>query len=108
LLLTNSDFRIFLSDIQTVGREVFRDSAFTLSNVAKKAGKQIEPSQAEQQALKEPGKDAEGNAPSAQELEDDVAEVAKVVGNGVTKVAKRTKACRTSCEAKKAILCCSA
>jgi hypothetical protein len=87
LLLTNSDFRIFLSDLNTVGREVFRDSAFTLSNVAKKAGKHIEPSQTEQQALKEPG--SEGPAPSAQELEDEVTEVAKVVGNGALKVAKR-------------------
>ncbi|KAH7410201.1 hypothetical protein DE146DRAFT_775592 [Phaeosphaeria sp. MPI-PUGE-AT-0046c] len=90
LLLTNSDFRIFLSDLNIVGREVFRDSAFTLSNVAKKAGKKIEPSQAEQKALKEPGADAE-HTPSAQELEDDVAEVAKVVGNGAAKVAKRAE-----------------
>jgi hypothetical protein len=81
LLLTNSDFRIFLSDLNTVGREVFRDSAFTLSNVAKKAGKQIEPSQTEQKALKEPGADT-GPAPSTQELEDEVTEVAKVVGKG--------------------------
>jgi hypothetical protein len=71
-----------------VGREVFRDSAFTLSNVAKKAAKQIEPSPAAQQALKEPGAD-EGPAPSAQELQDEVTEVAKVVGNGVAKVAKK-------------------
>jgi hypothetical protein len=71
-----------------VGREVFRDSAFTLSNVAKKAAKQIEPSPAAQQALKEPGAD-EGPAPSAQELQDEVTEVGKVVGNGVAKVAKK-------------------
>jgi hypothetical protein len=90
LLLTNSDFRIFLSDLNTVGREVFRDSAFTLSNVAKKAGKQIEPSQTEQKALKEPGADT-GPAPSTQELEDEVTEVAKVVGNGAAKVAKRAE-----------------
>lgn len=67
---------------------MFRDSAFTLSNVAKKAGKKIEPSQAEQKALKEPGAD-EGPAPSAQELQDEVTEVAQVVGNGVAKVAHR-------------------
>jgi len=58
--------------------------------VAKKAGKKIEPSQAEQKALKEPGAES-GPAPSAQELEDEVAEVAKVVGNGAAKVAKRTE-----------------
>jgi hypothetical protein len=90
LLLTNTDFRIFLSDLNTVGREVFRDSAFTLSNVAKKAGKKIEPTQAEQQALKEPGADS-GPPPSAQELENEVTEVAKVVGNGVAKVAQRAE-----------------
>jgi hypothetical protein len=90
LLLTNSDFRIFLSDLNTVGREVFRDSAFTLSNVAKKAGKKIEPSQAEQKALKEPGTES-GTAPSTQELEDEIAEMAKVVGNGAAKVAQRTE-----------------
>jgi hypothetical protein len=88
LLLTNTDFRIFLSDLNTVGREVFRDTAFTLSNVSKKAAKQIEPSQEDQKALKEPGAD-EGPAPSAQELNGEVAEVAKVVGDGVAKVAKR-------------------
>lgn len=88
LLLTNSDFRIFLSDLNTVGREVFRDTAFTLSNVSKKAAKKIEPSQAEQKALKEPGAD-EGPAPTAEELNGEVAEVAKVVGDGVLKVAKR-------------------
>ncbi|KAG9988296.1 hypothetical protein KCU78_g20223, partial [Aureobasidium melanogenum] len=31
LLLTNSDFRIFLSDLNTVGREIFKDAAFSLS-----------------------------------------------------------------------------
>lgn len=89
MLLTNSDFRIFLSDLNTVAREVFRDTAFTLSDVAEKAGKQIEPSEAEQKTLKEPGADANGGpAPSAEELENDVAEVAKVVGSGIAQVAK--------------------
>ncbi|KAH8727969.1 hypothetical protein GQ44DRAFT_81716 [Phaeosphaeriaceae sp. PMI808] len=90
LLLTNSDFRIFLSDLNTVGREVFKDSAFALSNVAEEAGKRIEPSQSEQKALKEPGGE-NGAAPSAQELEDEVTEVAKVVRNGAAKVAKSTE-----------------
>ncbi|RYN42935.1 hypothetical protein AA0114_g10341 [Alternaria tenuissima] len=88
LLLTNSDFRLFLSDLNVVGREVFRDSAFTLSNVAKKAAKKIEPSPAEYKALKEPGAD-ENLAHSAEELSGEVTEVAQVVGNGVAKVAHR-------------------
>ncbi|KAF2007763.1 hypothetical protein P154DRAFT_3179 [Amniculicola lignicola CBS 123094] len=91
LLLTNSDFRIFLSDLQTVGREVFKDTAFALSNVAEEAGKKIEPSEAEQKALKEPGADANGAAPSANDLNGDVAEVAKVVGSGTLEVAKEAQ-----------------
>lgn len=87
LLLTNSDFRIFLSDLNTVGREVFRDTAFALSDVAEEAGKRIEPSEAEQKTLKEPGADS-GPAPSADDLNGEVAEVAQVVGASTTKVAK--------------------
>jgi hypothetical protein len=85
LLLTNSDFRIFLSDLNTVGREVFKDTAFTLSDVAKEVGKKVEPSEAEQQALKEPGADS-GKAVSSDDLNGDVADVAKVVGNGAVEV----------------------
>lgn len=90
LLLTNSDFRIFLSDLNTVGREVFKDTAFKLSDVAEQAGKQIEPSEAEQKTLKEPGADT-GPAPSGQELNGDVTEVVKVVGSGAVDVAKEAQ-----------------
>lgn len=88
LLLTNSDFRVFLSDLNVVGREVFKDSAFTLSSVAEKAGKAIEPSQEEQQAVAQPGADAEQPAPTAQELEADVGDVSKAVVNGTAQVTK--------------------
>jgi hypothetical protein len=90
LLLTNSDFRIFLSDLNTVGREVFKDTAFTLSNVAKKAGKRVQPSAEEQKMLKEPGAD-EGPAPSSEELAGEVTEVANVVGSGALKVVQRAE-----------------
>ncbi|KAJ4383474.1 hypothetical protein N0V86_001523 [Didymella sp. IMI 355093] len=89
LLLTNSDFRIFLSDLNTVGREVFKDTAFTISDVAKEVGKKVEPSQAEQKALKEPGADAgNGKAVSSEELSGEVQEVAKAVGSGTVEVAQ--------------------
>ncbi|EKG17791.1 hypothetical protein MPH_04970 [Macrophomina phaseolina MS6] len=87
LLLTNSDFRLFLSDLNVVGREVFKDTAFKLSDVAEQAGKKLEPSAEDQKALEEPGADARP-APSHQELEQDVADVSKVVGNGAAQVAK--------------------
>lgn len=90
LLLANSDFRIFLSDLNTVLREVFKDSAFTLSKVSKQVGKKLEPSAEERKALSGPGADS-GPAPSGKELGNQVAEVSKVVGNGVLKVADETQ-----------------
>lgn len=88
LLLTNSDFRIFLSDLNVIGREVFKDSAFALSNVAEEAGKKIEPSTEDQQAVAKPGADGEQRAPTAQDLGNEVADVSKVVANGAAEVAK--------------------
>ena len=44
LLLTNYDFRIFLSDLTIIGRQVFADTANKLSAVASDAATEIEPS----------------------------------------------------------------
>ena len=81
----NSDFRIFLNDLNTVLREVFHDTAFTVSEVAKETGKKLEPSKDEQEAVSKPGAD-EGPAPTGEELENKVNEAAQVVGNGAVKV----------------------
>ncbi|KAF2801997.1 uncharacterized protein BDZ99DRAFT_429218 [Mytilinidion resinicola] len=90
LLLTNSDFRLFLSDLNVIGREVFKDTAFKLSSVAKEAGNKIEPSKTEQDAVKEPGAGS-GPPPSADDLNGDLVDVANVVGNGAVKVAKEAE-----------------
>lgn len=90
LLLTNSDFRLFLSDLTTIGREVFRDTAFSLSAVSEQAAHRLEPSQEDQQALKEPGADG-GTAPTAKELGSEVTDVAKVVAEGAAEVAQEAE-----------------
>lgn len=90
LLLTNSDFRIFLSDLNTIGREVFRDTAFTLSEVSQKAAHRIEPSQEEQEVIKNPGADG-GPAPTGKELQEDVTEVANVVAESAAEVAQEAE-----------------
>ncbi|KAI0868832.1 hypothetical protein GGS24DRAFT_193421 [Hypoxylon argillaceum] len=77
LLVTNPEFRNFLGDLSVVGREVFRDSAFALRDVADQAGKQIEPSPEVQDSLID--QDANGKPPSAEDLENEVQDVAKVV-----------------------------
>jgi hypothetical protein len=81
--LTNSDFRIFLSDINTIGKQVFADTAHTLSDVAEDAAKQIEPSEGESQALKKPGN--ESGPISQGELKAEASEIVDVITNGVKK-----------------------
>ena len=84
LLLTNSDFRLFLGDLNTIGRQVFADTAFSLSNVAEQAGKEVQPSDSDTKALNGPGAD-QGPAPTTEELGSEVTDVTKVVGDGLMK-----------------------
>lgn len=86
LLLTNSDFRLFLSDLNVVCREVFKDTAFALSDASKEVGKQLEPSKEEQEALKKPGADDTPNKPTDTDLVEQTTEVVDVLENGAAKV----------------------
>ncbi|KAK4669106.1 uncharacterized protein QC763_200110 [Podospora pseudopauciseta] len=78
LLLTNSDFRLFLTDLNLVAREVFKDTAFALSEASKEAGKSLEPSSQEQESLKAPGKDAQ-TPPSKEDLLNQASEITQVL-----------------------------
>ncbi|SMR53564.1 unnamed protein product [Zymoseptoria tritici ST99CH_1E4] len=88
LLLTNSDFRTFLADLNVVGREVFKDTAFAASTAAEEIGKQIEPSQEEKSTVAKPGADDKLKAPTKEELGEQVKDLSKVVGNGTADVAQ--------------------
>ena len=87
LLLTNSDFRLFLGDLGTVGRQIFADTAYSFSNAAHEAGKKLEPSEQNLKALEKPGAD-EGPPPTADDLGHEAADVSKIVGNGLAKTGK--------------------
>ena len=80
LLLTNSDFRVFLSDLGTVGKEVFRDTAFSLADVSKQTAEQLDPDHPVE---------ANGSSkpPTKQDLEEDVKGVANIVSKGAVDVA---------------------
>ncbi|KAI9808739.1 MAG: hypothetical protein M1825_003891 [Sarcosagium campestre] len=84
LLLTNSDFRLFLSDLNVIGRKVFADTAESVSDVAKEASKKIEPSTVEADALQKPGSE-NGQPPSGQELAAPAVDASKVVADGLAK-----------------------
>ncbi|KNG83256.1 hypothetical protein ANOM_008261 [Aspergillus nomiae NRRL 13137] len=84
LLLTNADFRLFVDDLTTVGRQIFSDTAYFLSDTSKQVGEQIKPSQEEVDAVQGAGAD-EGQAPSSEELRQEVAQVVEAAGNGAAR-----------------------
>jgi Family of unknown function (DUF5923)/Protein of unknown function (DUF4449) len=87
LLLTNSDFRLFLADVNVIGRQVFADTANKVADVAHEAAEQVEPNGDAETAVK--AKDSEsGPPPTTEDLEGEVADVAKVVGNGLKEAGK--------------------
>lgn len=68
----------------TIGRQVFADTAFSLSDVAEEAGKNLKPSEQESKTVKEPGSE-EGPPPTAKDLGNGATDISKVVGNGLAK-----------------------
>ncbi|KAJ5791304.1 uncharacterized protein N7518_008315 [Penicillium psychrosexuale] len=86
LLLTNADFRLFVDDIVTVGRQIFADTTESLAESSKRVAEQVKPSEEEEQALQGPGAD-EGHALSKAEVEEEVAHVADVTSKGIAQTA---------------------
>lgn len=84
LLLTNPDFRLLASDLATVGRQIFSDTSFSLSEASQQFGEQIRPSQEEADALKYPGAD-EGRPASADKVRQEAAQVADIAGESATR-----------------------
>ena len=84
LLLTNSDFRLFLGDLNTIGRQVFSDTAFTLSSAAEETAQKVKPTSEDLKAIEGPGADA-GPAPASGELGGEVTDVTKAVQDGLAK-----------------------
>lgn len=68
----------------TIGRQVFADTAFSLSGVAEEAGKKLEPSESESKTIRSPGSEP-GPPPTTKDLESGTADISKVVGDGLIK-----------------------
>ncbi|KAH0566462.1 hypothetical protein GP486_000132 [Trichoglossum hirsutum] len=90
LLLTNSDFRLFLSDLSVIGRQVFAETAFAASNIAHEAGEQSLPSEQDIQAVVS---DSEPRfVPSVDDLDRKASEVPRVVASGVARTGQEAVA----------------
>ena len=76
-----------MDDLHTIGRQVFADTATSLSKTADQAAKTLEPSENDKKALNGPGADQEP-APSTEDLAAKVDEVNQVIGDGVKATAE--------------------
>lgn len=81
LLLTNPDFRLFVDDIATIGRQVFADTASSLAETSKQVADEVQPSEEEQQALSGAGAD-EGRELSGKQVKEELQHIADVAGKG--------------------------
>ncbi|KAH8178528.1 Bactericidal permeability-increasing protein, alpha/beta domain [Sarocladium implicatum] len=88
LLLSNADFRVFLSDLTTVGKEIFRDTAFTLADVSKDAGKQLDE---EIDLTAEQANGETRDVPSADALKDKAGDITEVVAHGASEVVQEAE-----------------
>jgi hypothetical protein len=82
LLLTNADFRLFVDDVATVGRQIFADTAASLSETSKQVAEQVQPSEEETRALQRAD---DGREVSGEELKEEVANVVDIAGKGVAR-----------------------
>ena len=87
LLLTNSDFRLFVNDLSTIGRQVLADTAHSISHAAEATGKQLNLSEQERQTIQGPGAD-EGTLPTKDDLQEQVKDTSQVIGNEIAQVGK--------------------
>lgn len=88
LLLTNAEFRLFLDDLATVGRQIFSDTSFALSEASQAVGDQVKPSQKELDAAHSTDVE-EGRAPSSDEVRMKAARVAGVASNGAARAGQK-------------------
>ncbi|KAJ5155291.1 hypothetical protein N7492_008094 [Penicillium capsulatum] len=82
LLLTNADFRLFIDDIATVGRQIFADTASSLAETSKQVARDVEPSEQERRALAGPGAD-EGRELPPGHVKQEVEHTVEAAGEGI-------------------------
>lgn len=80
--MTNADFRLFIDDIATVGRQIFADTASSLAEASEQVARDVQPSEQEQQALAGPGAD-EGREPSSKHVKQELENTVEAAGKGV-------------------------
>ncbi|KAG6105198.1 hypothetical protein E4U31_001529 [Claviceps sp. LM219 group G6] len=87
LALLNKDFRIFLADLGTIARQIFRDTAVALGDASKEAGEKLDTPSKDIEALKKTDAHGQPEA-SVEDVKNKTAEVAANALDEVTQVAE--------------------
>ena len=88
-MLVNADFRLFVQDVTTVGRQIFSDTAFSLSEASEQVGKDIQPSQDRTNAIQSAGADEQGRKPSTEDLQKDATQIAETAESGFARTEQK-------------------
>lgn len=90
LLLTNADFRLFLDDLATIGRQIFADTSYSASEAARHVAEAAEPSGEELSQIQGAGAD-EGKHPSKDDLRDELNIVTTTAEEGIISAGRTAK-----------------
>ncbi|BDD63125.1 hypothetical protein MPDQ_007720 [Monascus purpureus] len=82
LLLTNAEFRLFVDDLATVGRQIFADTSSAVSEASQQVASQVRPSQQELDTA-HTADVPEGHGPSEEDVRGKAKAVAGATQNGV-------------------------
>ncbi|KAI0999176.1 hypothetical protein K3495_g9020 [Podosphaera aphanis] len=86
LLLTNSDFRMFLADLKNIGRQVFADTAKSVSQVSNDVALKVDPDSTAKDKIASRTSNEENQSPAlADDFRAEASEIGTVVTDGIKK-----------------------
>ncbi|EEP75982.1 predicted protein [Uncinocarpus reesii 1704] len=87
LLMTNADFRLLVGDLSTVSRQIFADTASSVSATAAEISEQVEPSEPQKDAIGGDGSEEE-QPPSNEDVAQEAGRVVDITKAGLKKAGK--------------------
>jgi hypothetical protein len=87
LLLANADFRLLLSDLDTIGRQVLRDTTASLETASHRATQQLDPSKDDLPLNASGRKEGDPKPPTNEDLKEEVRQVSSIVTENAADVA---------------------
>ncbi|KAI2015188.1 hypothetical protein LOZ39_001884 [Ophidiomyces ophidiicola] len=86
LLMTNADFRLLVGDLTTVSRQIFADTAASVSAAAAEVSQQVEPSEPQKDAIG--GDSSNEEPPTTEDVAEEAERVADITIQGVNQASR--------------------